>query len=393
MVSVPSLSPENEPQNSLPEDPIPTGEANPTEVEIPTREALKSAARLEWIDVFRGLAIVAVATIHTTGSTLGLRRYPDASWYAMASLKSLLQFAVPAFLMLSALVLTRSLLRDSSLGRYVRNRLTTVLWPTIVWTLLCIPYAHWLRPEFSWDQTTQRVLEGTAQFHLYFLRVLLQMCLILPFLMPLARKRLPFWKVLPLTIVLTLAFFACNRLFWHIHTPASWLFWYVPSITFGMWLATQTERWLSIARRGWIFAFIFLLTSGAWYLPFDLLEAQGIDQRSMLFPISQWIFVSSASFLLFCLAVLWCERPKSLLTFTVPLWRILGRYSLQIYLLHPGILAAQQRIIEPHFISGMVSLKILILLFITRLILCIAVPLLVARILEKCRVSPLLFGR
>ncbi len=146
------------------------------------------------------------ATIHTTGSTLGLRRYPDASWYAMASLKSLLQFAVPAFLMLSALVLTRSLLRDASLGRYVRNRLTTVLWPTIVWTLLCIPYAHWLRPEFSWDQTTQRVLEGTAQFHLYFLRVLLQMCLILPFLMPLARKRLPFWKVLPLTVVLTLAF-------------------------------------------------------------------------------------------------------------------------------------------------------------------------------------------
>lgn len=382
-----------ESQNSLPEENKPQGGSNSREAVETSQTPSKTAARLEWIDVFRGLAIVAVALIHTIGSCIGLRKPPDTSWYCMAVLKSLLQFAVPAFLMLSTLVLTRSLLRDASLGRYLRNRVQSVLWPTIVWTLLCVPYAHWLRPDFNWQQTAWRVWNGTAQFHLYFLRVLLQLCVVLPFLMPFARRRPPFWKVFPLTVFLTLAVFFCNRYYWHVTASASWLFWYVPSILLGMWLAGQTERWLSIARRGWIFASFLLVTSGAWYLPFDLREAEGMDQRDALYPISQWVFVSSASFLLFCLAVLWCARPKSALTLTVPMWKFLGRYSLQIYLLHPGILALSARVIEPHFISGFISLKLLLLLFCTRLIFCIAAPLLVAIILEKCRLSSLLFGR
>ncbi len=393
MASAPSLLSENEPQNSVPEDTRLAVETSPAEVGNPTAEAIpKPVARLAWIDVFRGLAIVAVAVIHTIGSCIGLRKPPDTSWYCMAALKALLQFAVPAFLMLSALVLTRSLLRDASPGRYIRNRAQSVLWPTIVWTLLCIPYAHWLRPEFTWHQTALRVWYGTAQYHLYFLRVLLQLCVILPFLMPLARKRLPFWKVLPLTVGLTLAFFVCNRLYWHISTPASWFFWYVPSIAFGVWLAGQTERWVSIARRGSYFAVFFLVVSGSWYLPFALRDAEGVDLRSASYPISQWVFVTCASFLLFALAVLWSEKPKKSIS-TLPLWRLLGRYSLQIYLLHPGILALSVKVIEPHFITGFISLKLLVLLFCTRLVFCIAAPLLAAVILEKCRVSSLLFGR
>ena len=410
MDSVTPLTSENEPQHSLPEESILAAEAdvvaetNPTEIEViapvedsapevPMPEApLFSPARLAWIDVFRGLAIVAVAVIHTLNTCMKLRKAPDTSWLCMATLKAALQFAVPAFLMLSALVLTRSLLRDSSPGRYIRNRAQSVLWPTIVWTLLCVPYAHWLRPEFSWEATARRVWDGTSQYHLYFLRVLLQLCFALPFLLPLARKRLPFWKVLPLTVVLTLEFFYFNRFYWHITKPASWLFWYVPSILFGLWLATQTERWVSIARRGSYFASFFLLLSGYYYLPFALLELQGQNQRSALNPISQWVFVTSASFLLFSLAVLWCERPKKPLS-TLGLWRFLGRYSLQIYLLHPGFLVLSVKVIEPNFISGFISLKLLVLLFLARLIFCIAAPLLLAVILEKCRVSALLFGR
>jgi surface polysaccharide O-acyltransferase-like enzyme len=394
MASAPSLLPEGQPPESLPENAASLVETDSSELSDSTPKATaKASARLEWIDVFRGLAIVAVAMIHTIGSGLSVRHPPDTSWYCMTTVKSLLQFAVPAFLMLSSLVLTRSLLRDAAPGRYIRNRLQTVLWPTIVWTLLCIPYAHWLRPDFSWHETAQRVWEGTAQFHLYFLRVLLQLCLFLPLILPLARKRPPFWLVLPLTVATTLGFFFCNRYIWHISTPASWLFWYVPSVMLGLWLAGQSERWPTIARRGWLAASLLMVSSGALYLSFAIPEAEGNDPRSVFYPISQWCFVAGASFLLFCFAVLWCERPKKVRPSTLPLWRLLGSYSLQIYLLHPVVLAWLQKVVEPHFVTGFISLKLLILLLGTRLILCIAIPLAFAWILEKCRISALLFGR
>lgn len=399
MASAPSLTSENAPLENSTENALlesstlaETKTDSPPETSAPTQ---KQSERLEWIDVFRGLAIVAVAVIHTTGSCLKLRRPPDTSWYCMEALKALLQFAVPAFLMLSALVLTRSLLRDASPGRYTRNRLQTVLWPTVLWTALCIPYAHWLRPDIGWPETAQRVLDGTAQFHLYFLRVLLQLCAILPFLLPLARQRPAFWKILLLTVFTTLDCFFLNRLYWKITTPASWLFWYVPSLFFGMWLATQNERWVSIARRGWFFSALVMILSGSFYLSYALREAEGFNQRTPLYPISQWIFVSSASFLLFGIAVLWSERPKARLSWNLAIWRFLGRNSLPIYLLHPVMLAVQQKLIEPHFVNvrGYVPLKLLALLFVTRLIFCIITPLFIARILEKCRLSPLFFGR
>lgn len=351
----------------------------------------KTASRLEWIDVFRGLAIVAVALIHTCGSFLSIRFPPDTLWYALSGLKNVLQFAVPAFLMLSSLVLTRSLLRDSSLKKYFRNRIQSVLWPTIVWTLLCIPYAHWLRPEFTWAQTARRVWDGTAQYHLYFLRVLLQLCLILPLLLPLMRKRPPLWKLLPLTILLTLVIFFANRHFLWTRYPASWIFWYIPSIALGIWLAGQSERWLSIARRGWFFTWLLMMASGWYYLSFAMRDTEGADVRTIVYPISQWVYVSSAGVLLFCLAVLGSERPKKF--FLLPLWKLLGRYSLQIYLLHPVVLALMSREVEKHFISGFISAKLLVVLFILRLVACIAVPLFLARLFEKLRVSPLLFGR
>jgi peptidoglycan/LPS O-acetylase OafA/YrhL len=361
-----------------------------TSENLPAKSA-KTASRLEWIDVFRGLAIVAVALIHTCGSFLSLRFPPDTLWYALSGLKNVLQFAVPAFLMLSSLVLTRSLLRDASLGKYFRNRMQSVLWPTIVWTLLCIPYAHWLRPEFTWAQTARRVWDGTSQYHLYFLRVLLQLCLILPLLLPLMRRRPPLWKLLPVTILLTLAVFFANRYFLFTRYPASWLFWYIPSIALGIWLAGQSERWLSIARRGWFFALVLTMTGGWYYLSYAMRDAEGFDERTVAYPISQWIYVSGAGLLLFCIAVLWSEKPRKF--FLLPLWRLLGRYSLQIYLLHPVILAVMSKEIEKHFISGFISAKLLVVLFIVRLIACIAVPLFFARLFEKLRLSSLLFGR
>ena len=356
-----------------------------------SKNSAQTASRLEWIDVFRGLAIVAVALIHTCGSFLSLRFPPDTLWYALAGLKNLLQFAVPAFLMLSSLVLTRSLLRDASLGKYFRNRVQSVLWPTIVWTLLCIPYAHWLRPEFTWAQTARRVWEGTSQYHLYFLRVLLQLCLLLPFLLPLMRRRPPLWKLLPITVLLTLTVFFANRYYLFTRYPASWLFWYIPSIALGIWLAGQSERWLSIARRGLFFAALITALGGWYYLSYAMADAAGVDVRSTAYPISQWVYVSGASVLLFCLAVLWSEKPKKFLL--VPLWRLLGRYSLQIYLLHPVVLAIMSKEVEKHFISGFISAKLLVFLFVIRLIACIFVPLLLARILEKLRLSSLFFGR
>jgi peptidoglycan/LPS O-acetylase OafA/YrhL len=354
-----------------------------------TEDVRGSTARLAWVDAFRGIAILAVALIHTCGSLQKLRHAPDTAWFCFAELSRLLQFAVPAFLMLSACVLTRSLLREPSLKRYARHRVQSVLWPTIVWSLLCVPYAHSLKPGISWSNAARQVWTGEADFHLYFLRVLLQLCVILPLLMPLLRRRPPLWAVLLGATLLTLVFFLFNRFVLKYTNPASWIFWYVPPVALGLWLGTQSERWPEIARRGLVTSLAVSVIGGALYLPFALREMEGADVRALLYPISWWIYTTAMSFALFCGALWLCEKPFTALS---PL-RLLGKYSLQVYLLHPVILLLLEKQIEPYFWSGYASAPQLLLIFLWRFCLCLTVPLALTWLVENVRPSRLLFGR
>ncbi|MFC6800734.1 acyltransferase family protein [Deinococcus caeni] len=88
------------------------------------------------IDVFRGLTITEVVLHHTTGMALRYLTPGTLSHDAVTVLNRTLHFAVPAFVFLSAVVLTRSLLRRFEPRRYFWRRLTRGGWPYLLWSAL-----------------------------------------------------------------------------------------------------------------------------------------------------------------------------------------------------------------------------------------------------------------
>ncbi|WP_308420064.1 acyltransferase, partial [Deinococcus soli (ex Cha et al. 2016)] len=117
----------------------------------PARAPAAPGGNLTAIDMFRGLTIIEVVAHHSTGVML---RYLDpastAHLYTLI-LNRTLHFAVPAFVFLSAVVLTRSLLKRFEPRRYFWRRLTRGGWPYLLWSVL---YALW----YVW--TDQRLPES-----------------------------------------------------------------------------------------------------------------------------------------------------------------------------------------------------------------------------------------
>jgi surface polysaccharide O-acyltransferase-like enzyme len=115
--------------------------------------------------------------------------------------------------------------------------------------------------------------------------------------------------------------------------------WYTPVVLLGVWLATQTARLDVVLRRGWLLA-LGCACVGLWlYLPLALDAIRGQAVNTFQYQVGNWLFTTGVSFLLLAVAY-WLSTRE---------WRVisgvgvLGRYSLQIYLLHPLILAELAR--------------------------------------------------
>jgi surface polysaccharide O-acyltransferase-like enzyme len=90
------------------------------------------------VEVFRGLAILEVVFHHASGRFLGMLDRDGLAWLALAVLNRTLHYAVPAFLMMTALVLMTALLRQFRIRRYTTNRALRALLalPALEWGLL-----------------------------------------------------------------------------------------------------------------------------------------------------------------------------------------------------------------------------------------------------------------
>lgn len=340
--------------------------------------------RFRWVEVFRGLAILEVVFHHTSGRFLGTLDREGFAWLVMAVLNRTLHYAVPAFLMMTALVLTAALLRQFRLGRYAANRALRALLPYLLWSGVYLVYRYYafcMSPE--WSRWMDYLLWGKAYYHLYFLAVAMQLYLLLPLIAPAARLRPPFWAVLIMIIALTLAVYWFNRLVYHVPYTGSCVLWYTPVILLGAWLATQTGRLDAVLRRGWLFALGCTIV-GIWlYLPLALDALRGQVVNTFQYQIGNWLFTVGVSFLLLVVAYWLSHRAQRVVGGV----EVLGRYSLQIYLLHPLILSELAR----WGLASALQVRFALPLF---FLLGLLVPLGVAWLVARTpRISTAIFGR
>ncbi|MCS7058623.1 MAG: acyltransferase [Meiothermus sp.] len=304
----------------------------------PPRPAQAEPDRFPWVEVFRGLAILEVLFHHLSGRFLRMMEQGSAEWFLLVVLNRVLHFAVPAFLFLTTVVLGAALIRGFHPLRYAQNRLLRVVWPYLLWSGLYLLWRYHEFPQwFDPGRIPHQLLWGKAYFHLYFLVLAIQLTLLLPLLLPLLRWRLPFWGVMLGGGLLTLGVYFFNREVYRFEYPGSVILWYLPAIALGVWLAGQLERLDELLRRGRLAALGVVAVGLAFYLPNAVEARMGLPVNTMAYQVGHWLYTTAMAFLLLGLAVRLSGSPLA------PFLRLLGRYSLQIYLIHPLVMRLLER--------------------------------------------------
>lgn len=350
-----------------------------------------TAAALTAVDYFRGLAILEVVVHHCSGAA---RRYAEDGSTVLLFLNVLnrvLHFAVPGFLFLSAAVLTRSLLSKPNFGRYVWRRVVRGAWPYLLWTALYVAWSAWLgdRP---WDDLLNAgkwqlwLSYGKGNYHLYFLLVALQSYLLLPFLLPLARAKLRISAALALGLVVQVGIYWANKYSLQLLYPASTVLWYLAPVVLGVAVGarwSEFQAWWKLRRLP-----VLLMTAAALalHLPMALAFLDGAQLNPWLYSASSWAYTTPMALVVLGAAYSLWQRGAAR-------WvGVLGGSSLQIYLIHPAILEGLERLMPSGGAASGQSVPALLMLALM-VLLSLGVPLVLARLIARLRLSGVFFGR
>ena len=317
-----------------------------SEQETSAEDRKPAPARLESLDICRGLAILAVLFIHVSGHFLPALHPPKSpapptwAWYALAIPNQDFQWAVPCFLMLSAFVNALSLARGKDVGKYARRRIQAALLPYVLWSSVYIvvdtlmAHRHFPSPL----HVVKLLLTGTAHFHLYFFVLVLEMYVLLPLLLPLFRKRPPFWAVALGAVALQGIVYILNR-YVLLHRFQTTILWEILPVALGLWLWSQAARWTEIFKRGLWTAVLVTGAALAVYTPLALATMLPHPHlNTAVYQGGEWIFTAGMSFLVLALAgALRAGRLTALLSY-------FGAESLAIYVMHPLAIGALDKL-------------------------------------------------
>lgn len=308
------------------------------------------------ITYMRGLCMLGVIGIHVGSIALS---NPAVNTQLVCVLEILSRFTVPAFFFLSAFGLFYHTPTDApfSYKDFLKRRIQVVLWPYIAWSLLYTVYSaiigagwHALSPRYF----LAALAFGNAEYHLYFMVILLWFYL----MMPLWRKWVKVILKAPIAwlVVIFLVQTAVN--FWSSYF-AGRITWDQPAIQYAysmrlnywvihyVWIfllgAVAAERYDSLVEGLWRFrlaltAVFFvsatLMVAGYYYVMIEwhytVLEA--IYTVHQLSPMGMLYTGAATLFFLFSFIV--SPMGGGVQAF----WQQIGEKSYGIYLVHPFML-------------------------------------------------------
>jgi surface polysaccharide O-acyltransferase-like enzyme len=212
---------------------------------------------LREIVYYKAICMLAVLFIHTTSvaTRIGL---DGLSLYMITFVNRGLQWAVPAFIMISAFIhIYLYMNRDITSIRWLeffRKRLLTILIPYLVFSILYFLYREWTVSQYityfdAIKGFIKKIITGKAYFHLYFVIIITQFYLIFPILLKAVQKwrwllRHALWLGVVIHVLLTGA-----HLLWNWRQTDSFIVEflyklspYIIYIAVGVWLAGAYDR-------------------------------------------------------------------------------------------------------------------------------------------------------
>jgi peptidoglycan/LPS O-acetylase OafA/YrhL len=178
--------------------------------------------RIDYLDVYRALAILAVLMIHTTSSVVASLPHDSGLFPVYVALNSAAHYAVPAFLFLSALVLFYNYDGRTGIhwGKFYLKRLTTIIVPYVIWSFFYFLLVNHIRGrtiQESWPKFLEGLWLGSNYTHLYYIVVLVQFLVLFPLLLQLTRLKWIRSNLILIGIVLQIGFYLGNYYEFHMN--------------------------------------------------------------------------------------------------------------------------------------------------------------------------------
>lgn len=311
----------------------------------------KNKGNLKEIQITRGIAILAVVLIHITSIPLEVLPVGTASHIFYTSINRALQFAVPLFLIVSALVLAYGLGIDGSKKwrDFYRKRWSRVVVPFVVWTTLYLSLLY-LTGQISKPPTLKELLLwygfGKGFYHLYFLSVVSQFYLVFPFFhFYWHRHRPSLLKTILIFAALQVAFYWVNKIYLYPHFPytASLLPSYIFPIGVGLWLGYNVAAWNNLWTRYRVLIGTLAILAGILYVQQYLAVLAGQRINTFYFQMD-WLLYATAGGI--CIIFLSRLLPRGACVTEMILSKI-GELSFGIYLVHPFFLMLWRRVFSP----------------------------------------------
>jgi membrane-bound acyltransferase YfiQ involved in biofilm formation len=207
-----------------------------------------------------GLAIIGVVLNHSTGwgyialfwwtdryrqvAVPNFEQFGSLNYYALRLIEQLLGFSVPAFIFVSGFFIAFTAARSPIKERWlvIRSRLTGLLIPYLVWSLIMMSYDHFVNGiNYPVDKMVQTIITGEAAPAYYFIPVLIQLYIISPFLIAMVQRD---WK---LTLLITVIVQGLLQIFYYStqlgasNLTIKSIFFYIPN-----WLFINRIFWFTL---------------------------------------------------------------------------------------------------------------------------------------------------
>ena len=291
-----------------------------------------------WIDLIRVVAIFLVVMIHVSGQvTTRWAEIPADKWFIGNIYGGVARVAVPLFFMISGYLL---LPRTESLRAFYTKRMTRILIPFVVWSLIYLGWYCWnhatvCTPSFVGDLL---FVQGTY-YHLWFLYSLVSIYLILPILRLMIKPGTDqsiLWYLIGLWLIFQPASLITNK-FWNFNVkiapPLATGF--VCYFILGYLLGEIKLSRLKMILAALLWAIGTLITIIGTY--FFTQYSDQFDSFFYNFASFSVILASGASFLL----LRWISERKYLISpGTQALTRTLATSAFGIYLIHILVIEA-----------------------------------------------------
>ncbi|WP_181346863.1 acyltransferase [Thalassobacillus sp. CUG 92003] len=290
------------------------------------------------IPFVRAIACLLVVMIHTTARAYTPEEslfFNDVSLY----LNQISRLGTPIFAVISAFLLTSSVInRGFYLKKFITSRFVKIVSPYIIWTFVYLMFVKYIQDGQIFrhlKQTFDYFALGQAKTHLYFIVTVIHFYILFPFLQ-LVRNRIVLLILLIVSLPINYLwvtntfpeFINIFGKFKHVVTDRSFILNWISFFMFGSVLAYYwTETLAFVKKFSWL---IYLSTVVLFYFIFkevqpDVLLSSSRKENLVYIPVFVIFLIAIARIVVNYEKV---YRP----------FRVIGDYSMGIYLVHPLIL-------------------------------------------------------